>query len=540
MNRLFAQMCEKHMPKLNPLIMEGLACTYLSRVEEYADRAARSAFHGVIEGLEYVGIERCTPEEEYQITTKIKNNRRQYDLAKSDIYLVKVKLRFQGIDLPDRHLFLPYCRPGGLIYLGGSLFHFTPVLSDKVISPCPDSIFVRLLQYKLKFYRVSHAIVANGEKQTVPIVHSLIYNQKKENRKVPISTKAVTCLVHYLMAKFGFTGAFQKYLGFTPVVGGEEINSETYPSDNWVIVQTAYSALKPPSFIGDTYKGTSIRLAVPIHCWNNDTRAFVSGFFYAVDHFPSYMMADWVDNTQCWQIILAYILFGNAYSSGSLYSRVSEHFTSLDSYVDSQAIEKLAEKGYTVNNFFDLLSLLATRYNELSSDNSQSSSMYGKYLDVLYYAMLPITTSMFTTKFALMKMATKSQPTYDRVKDTFIRKFNPGPVFKLSSDGTVTETVSYSGDHLYFKLTSKITEQESGPSGGRGGKGGARKSVGEDKHLNTSMIEGGSILFLSKSNAVPTNRINPFAIIDTATGTIVQNPKLKERLAYAEELLSRK
>ena len=537
MNRLFSQMCEEHMPKVNPLIMNGLACTYIPRAMEWLDRAARSAFNGVIPGLEYVDCQRCTPEEEFMVATKAKNNRRHYDLARSDIYLVKIKLRFDGVDLPDRYIYLPFCREYDLIYLGGSLFHFTLVLSDKVISPGPRAIFVRLLQYKLNFYRTTHAIVANGDKQTVSVVHSLIYNQKKENRKVPVTTKAVTCLVHYLLAKYGFTKAFQMYTGCVPVVGTTDITPETYPVEEWVIVETAHKNFKPSTYIGDYFKGTDIKIAVPIHKWNTDVQAFVTGVFYVLDHFPAEMRAEWIDNTERWQLLLAYILFSSIYSAGTLHSRVTEHFASLDSYVDPQAIEKLAEKGYNIDNFFDLLALLATRYTELSEENTQSSSMYGKYLDVLYYAMLPITTSMFTTKFALMKMGSKSTPTYDRVKDILIRKLKPGAVFKLTSDASVTESVAYSGDHPYFKLTSKITEQESGPSGR---KGKTRRAGGDDKYLNTSMIEGGSILFLSKSNPIPTNRINPFVQVDIKTGTIIPNPKFKERLAYTEELLSRK
>lgn len=539
MNRLFARMCEKHMPRANPLIMNGLAGIYIPRAMEWIDRAARSAFHGVIPGLEYVDVQRCTPEEEYAIATKPKNNRRNYDLARSDIYLVKIRLRFEGVDLPERYIYLPFRRDYDQIFLGGSLFHFTLVLSDKVISPGPRAIFVRLLQYKLNFYRITHPVIANGEKQTGPVVHSLIYNQKKENRKVAVSSKAVTCLVHYLLAKFGFKEAFRMYTGCVPVVGTTDINPETYPTDEWVIVETAHAVYRPAGFIGDYYKGTDIRIAVPVNQWNTDVQAFVTGLFYVIDHFPMDMKPEWLDDTQRWQLLLAYILFSNVYTVGTLHSRVSEHFTSLDSYVDTQAIEKLAEKGYLINNFFDLLGLLATRYNELSEENTQSSSMYGKYLDVLYYAMLPITTSMFTTKFALMKMAGvgKSPPTYDRVKDILVRKLKPGAVFRLTSDANVTETVSYSGDHPYFKLTSKITEQESGPSG-RKGKG--RRSGGDDKYLNTSMIEGGSILFLSKSNPTPTNRINPFVQVDIATGTIIPNPKFKEALAYADELLARK
>lgn len=551
MNRLFAQLCEENFPRANDAVMHGLAEYYINRpatplssaskAEVYLDKVASSAFNNLIPGLVYHGIERCTPEEEYVVTTRSKNNRRTYDLAKSDIYLVKLKLSFNDVPLPDQYMYLPYVRTGGIIYLGGSMFHITPVLSDKVISPGRNSIFIRLLQYKLNFYRCPHSIIVNGEREAVLVVWSLIYNQNKENRKVPPTTKANTSLAHYLFAKYGFTETFRKYAGVIPIVGtSQDITPGNYPIDKWMIIESAHKHFKPTGYVGEFYAGTDIRLAIPKADWNPVTQSFISGFFYVVDHFPEQILATYVDNKQTWMLTLANILFSSHYTVGNLHSRISEHFVSLDSYVDNIAIEKLAEKGYRIENFYDLLALLTSRYNELTADNIHANSMYGKYLDVLYYVMLPITTAIFTTKFALMKQVSKSAlpPSYNNIRDTFIRKLKPGPIFKLSSDNPVTETVSYSGDHLYFKLTSKITEQESGPAGRRGRSG--RKVGGEDKYLNASMIVGGSILFLSKSNPTPTNRINCFVNIDPVTGTILPNEEFAELLNRTDELLSMK
>ena len=539
MNRLFHEMWSKHMPKLNPEIMNGLATLYLPKSEEYIDKVMRSAFHGLIDGLEYLGYERCSPQEEYEVSTRQKNNKRTYDLAKSYIYLVKYKLAFKGEPLPYQYIFLPYVDDAGIIRIGGAMFHITPVLSDKVISPGPKSIFVRLLQYKLNFYRTGYSIAVNGVSEAVQVVWSVIYNQPKENRKVPQTTKALTCLAHYLFAKFGVTETFRRYTGVVPIFGtSKDVNIDNYHPDAWIIVDSAHQQHKPLGYIGEYYEGTKIRVAIPKASWNSVTQSFVSSFFYVVDHFPEQMLVAYIDNTQQWKLLLGYILFSSHYTSGNLATKINEHFVSLDTYVDNIAIEKLAEKGYRIENFYDLLALLTTQYTELAAENSQANSMYGKYLDVLYYVMLPITTSIFTTKFALMKMTQKSPPQFANIKDTFTRKLKPGPIFKLSSDNPVTETVSYSGDHKFFKLTSKVTQQESGPAGRRGRA--RRKVVGEDEYLNASMIEGGSLLFLAKSNPRPSNRINPYVKMDMATGTILPNPALSELLARTDYKLSQK
>jgi hypothetical protein len=148
--------------------------------------------------------------------------------------------------------------------------------------------------------------------------------------------------------------------------------------------------------------------------------------------------------------------------------------------------------------------------------------MYGKNLEVLYYVLYDITASIFKVNFRLGKLATKkTQLTSKDVIETFNRNIKPGAIFGLASGKIITESVGYSGDHKYFKITSHITEQESLPGATRGN--GKRSSIGVDKHLDISMIEAGSVLFLSKSNPSPTNRINPFVTLDLSTGTILPN-----------------
>jgi len=77
-----------------------------------------------------------------------------------------------------------------------------------------------------------------------------------------------------------------------------------------------------------------------------------------------------------------------------------------------------------------------------------------------------------------------------------------------------------------MKLTSKITDQESMSANKNAGK--KRLSLGQDKHLDVSVLEAGSILFLSKNDPTPCNKINPFINIDIKTGTIVPNPKFNK------------
>lgn len=533
MHYLFAELIDKHMPPVNDAVMKGLATTYMSKTEEYIDAVFRSASRSFPAGLVYLGYERCTPAEEYAEITKVKNNKRIFDLAKSSLYLVKYKFTFQDQPLPDRFVYLPFVEDAGIFSLGGALFHITPVLSDKVISPGFDSIFVRLLRDKIIFKRCYHSLFIDGIRETTHVIWSQIYRKPRDNKNVPATTKAVTTVPHYLFAKHGFTETFRKYAGFVPVVGEGEITEHNYPKQDWIICES--SQVKPKTFIGEFYPVTSIKLAIPRDKWTPITKALVVGFFYVIDHFPDRFKPGYLDSQSLWMILLGHIVFSGVYGENKLFTSIQEHFMSLDDYVDTLITEKLRENNYEVNNFYDLLSLILSIFNNLVLDSEHSTlSMYGKSLEVLYYVNYDITAGIFRVNFRLSKLASKKPLTLKDVVETFNKNMKMGAAFGLSSGKIIAESVSYSGDHMYPKITSKITEQESSPGATRGKS--KRLVVGEGQHIDISMVEAGSVLFLSKSNPTPTNRVNPYIKLDLATGTILPNEKFAELRAKTEPM----
>lgn len=529
MSPLMSRLMSEHTPAVNRQVMEGLAVTYMAKAEEYMDKVLRSASKSFPQGLEYVGYERCTPEEEYSEITKDKGNKRVFNLARSDLYLVKYKFTFKGEAVQGRYIYLPFCGEAGMISLGGAMFHITPVLSDKVISPGFESIFVRLLRDKIIFKRWYHAVMVDGKRETTHFVWSKIYRKAEDNKKVPATTNALTSVAHYLFAKYGFTKTFQKYAGFVPVVGEGEITPENYPPSDWVICESSQlaSQTKPKTFIGNFYEPSKLQLAIPRNMWNNATKSLVVGFFYVVDHFPTRFRPGYLDSQSLWMILLGHIIFSGLYGENQLYTNIQEHFVSLDDYVDTIVIEKLKENDYHVENFYDLLALILINFKTLSFSTENSAlSMYGKSLDVLYYMLYELTKDIFTVNFLLSKQSNRRPLQMKDVVETFNKHMKMGSIFKLTSGKIILESVSYSGDHKYPKITAKVVEQESKPGATRGKS--KRVVVGEDKYIDISMVEAGSILFLSKSNPTPTNHINPFVCLDLATGTILPNPKFKD------------
>ncbi len=535
--------CRQITPELNPDIMRGLATVMLKNSVEYIDAIAKRNFHGCVPGLEYMGYELCSPEEEFRERTKVKTNKRQFDYAPSDIFMIKLKLGMwvNGKLEPFKPKFidLPYARDGNLIYLGGTLSHIKMVLTNKVISPGNKLLFVRMLGTRKNFYRNGYSIRIDGETKTTFVVHSAIYDAKTSSRAPAgaLTTKAVSVMSHYLLIKYGFTGMFEKYLGFVPVIGTtQEITEDKYPSDNWVIVSTAHTHVKPSGVVETVYESTQIRLAVRRDQWNQQTIALVSEFFYVIDHFPSHVRVEDVDNTNNWIRLLGFILVGGQYTMSRIFSQMNEHLTSLDDFVDEFAMDKLAEKGYEVNDFYDLAAMLSMRFSDLLAENDRAGNIYEKYYDVLYHVMRPVTYALTKARYALQHAAKRKRPAQDdsgngalfmNLEQVLSRKLNAGAIFKLQGDNTVLEPVSYCADHWYPRITSKVSEQEKV----NGANSSGRRGMSDADHLDVSMIEGGSLLFLPKGNPAPTANANPYMKIDRKTGSIIPNPKIAALLA---------
>ena len=563
MDPSFKEMCEFFCPKFTPEVMKGYVThevksqtpgfeTFDNKgIEERVDATLRKAWDKLLGGrLVYHGFERCTPQEEYEFATRPKNTKRIFELAPSDIYLIKIKLSYyitpEKLEpLPDVFMYLPNPQQdAGLMRIGGPLYQLIPIVSDKVISPEGEYLFVRLEQYKMKFFMdiKQYPVVVNEVRDHHDIYWANIYKQKQGSRK-SVVTKAQSCLGHYLFARLSVTGTFQKFAGFTPIIGTDaDITEKNYPPDSWVIVRTAYDKadrIIPPTRYGRYYKPTNIRMAIPKQYWNATTKPLVFSFFYVVDAFSEDFDAASIDNTFVWKLILGKIISDPNFSLDKIIKVVEEHFSSTDTYMDDLSIEKLAEKKLHVSDFTDLLGLICTRFMELYKDGGKVDIIYGKYLDTLREVLYPITCEIYNTKYMLLKLAASKDNNlpYNSVKDAFIRKFRPKRIFALTSKGIVAESVSYSGDHMYLKITSRLSQQESTP-GTRSSKG--RSVLNSNHYLNTSMMMAGNILFLSKKKPVPMSHVNPFISLDLTNGTILERPEFKEVLKRVDEDLSLK
>jgi len=535
MDVIFSEFLEETAPKFNKHVVEGLPGLYLDRSLEYIDRVFKIAMQH--ENLTYLRYVRCTPKEEYEEITKLRNNKRLVDISRSDIYLVRFDFSytdFTGLTKEfSKYIFLPYVHESSILYLKGAKIHITPVLNDKVITPSNNSIFVRLLRYKIKFFRLYHTVIVDGRKEVHNVIWSKMYNNNSVD-KLPITTKARSCMLHYILGKMGFREGFNKYLNIVPIAIDETTDLNQYPLSEYVVCKS--TGVKPKTYITDNYTPSKLVILIPRSEYNESVKVFIVEFFYIVDHFPDRINLDMLDNVNTWRILLGHILFSGNYGENKLLGDLNEHYNSLDCYVDSIVREKLVDSGYMVDNFYDLTALISIRFNELILSRSNSGlNIFGKSLEVLYYVLYSITSDIFNVSFKLSRPNRKVGITCMNVIEIFNKTLKMRGISSLTSNRVCAEMVSYSGDNMYPKLTSKISEQENSPNGKGSSK--RRLSLGVDKHLDPSMLETGSLLFLPKSNPTPICKINPYINIDLKSGVIKPQEEFDKIRSELERML---
>ena len=519
-------MTKRYTPKMNRIIMDGLAVHEMKRTEEHLDAQIRSVCEGMPACMKYMGYERCTAQETYEELTKERSNKRQYNLARSSVYLVKYFLVFTDVlgkeHLITRHIFLPYVDDAGIFQSSGMKYHIIPVLSDKVFTPGRDSIFVRLLQDRKNMFRTYHTAVFNGKRETRYVFWATIYNNTQS--KAHSVTKAETLLTHYLFAMYGFTETFRRYAGAVPIFGSDDITAEAYPESDWIICET--TGVPPSTCLDRVYTPTNIKLAVKKSDWSKEMEILVMGFYYIVDHFTSRFKpkAEYLDDLSLWKILIGLIRFSSDYGENKLLGYITEHFDTLVGYLDTGVKTKLKEKGIELENYYDLLMYIQTHFNEMILQNEHDGlTVYGKNMEVLYYVLYGIIYGFVMCKFNLNKIANKRQLTLKDVTENTRRNIRTGAIYDITSEKIIAELVSYSGDHKYPKITAILTEQESGAGANRGKSD--RVMPGPQHWLDLSMVTVGSVLNMPKSNPTPVARVNPWVVIDEHTGTVLPSPK---------------
>ncbi|WP_144106756.1 hypothetical protein [Paraburkholderia sp. BCC1886] len=528
--------------QLNPLIANGLAVTHLQEAEvlNYIDSVFRSAARGFPEGLTYAGWRRCTPMEELNEASRKKgNNKRMFDVAVSYLYMVKYFFNFKGKEIV-RYMYLPFVSEAGSITISGSRFFISPVLSDRVISVGTDTVFVRLLRDVLTFERVTQNFNVNGHREQANVAWAMIYHKSAKMRKIKPTVRAHSTMVHYLFCKYGLMKTFEMFAQCTPILGGKEINEDTYPSDQWVVCSS--TQVKPKGFGRGLYEPSTLRIAVKrVDYERTMVRNMIAGLFYVVDHFPTRVKPEYVnntlpqymDNTRTWIILMGHVLFSGNLPEGRLADDVEDHIRSLDEYIDSLVLKKFIEIGIPATDLYQFFGIIIEKITDwLFVAADKVNSMYDKELSILYFVLKDITTEIFKLYFKL-KAASKKELTEKDIVDRMNKTISTGLIFRITKQHNEVTTIASSGDNKALKITNVLVPQS---SSSRQGNLKERANLNDPtQFLHVSFAEVGGYSNLPKSAPTGGSRINQRLKLDHS-GLVLRDPRLAPMLdRYSED-----
>lgn len=539
---LFEYSHRKRAPVFNEDVVKGIACKDVPHAKAYIDSRIRCGESQYPDGFEFIGSERCSPLETYNVITRARSgNNRIYDIAHTSVYLVKYRFKNQGKELAPMYMYLPYVEQAGMLYISGKPFAVAPVMGDIAFEIEENSVFIRIPRAPMSFNRESYTVVIDGLRVKEQVVYSQLHNKKARNRSDLIRLGYVfSSLPHYLFCKYGLYEAFEKYTGTRPVImRQQDYNPADYPEEHWVMVN---SMRKAPRGVNPrrNYEAiaTDLIMLIDRGSWSELASAFAAGFFYVIDHFPEYVQDPKdLDDTWWWRVFLAFILWGESNNYGKLVSEIDTHLKSLDGYVDQETIKTLSEVNIECNDLYDLMAhIMKEMQNMLDSKRGQEACLYNKRLEVLRYLLRNINNNVFEFLFKITGNSKKTL-TNKEYEDILRKYFNPWLIHGISSAAEHPEvsSVSNPSDNMFFKITSVIVQQTD--THGRG-KSQDAKPIGPTMYLDSSFAAVTGFGVLPKSTPIGNNRFNPCIRLG-ARHTTEEVPEFKPISDHVQALIRR-
>lgn len=525
-----ANYIKNNTPKFNKELVEGFVFNRINKAINYIDNFIKySCSSKTNTHLRYLGYKEVSPRDEIKFLFN-KTSKVVHDIAENDIYLVKFMFQYGDEEEIREHFFyLPYLNKGNIIHLSGNKFLVMPVLSDKVVSIGEKIIFINILTAKYSFTRSYFGIIVNDNYRRVPIINTELY--KNQVKKLEDTTKANTTVMHYMLANYGYTKTMQMLLGFVP--------KPVYDSNNSKKMIFKTTGNVPNGYIRNKqlYQPTNIKFIVDEKDYTEEVLYCIGNMFYILDNFPDSITIDELNNTSMWRRLLGEIIHSGNHGLAYLNEKISAHFNDLNSNFDTVTINKLKDIDIDTTNLMELLVVIFRNFNNWIMNVETRSLYYNKTYEVESFVLSHLTSRITRIVLDINKeeLRVDGQKLDSKIIDKIFKKyFVTRAIFSLKKEKQYVTSIEYSGDHLYFKNTSMVVQQESdfininNPD----------VNTSERKKIVASMATVGSILGLSKKNPTPLIRANPYVNVDFKTGTILPHPDYNDIIENTDKLLA--
>lgn len=468
MNSVLAKTIDDYCPKFNTNVSDGTAKQILETIPEYYNKIIESSLKSLNPNvnLRYLGYRKMTPNEEFVYTLLSSNNKTNYDLAESYIYMAEYVFEYQGQKIV-KPLYLPFSEDGNIMKVSNTQYHIIPVLSNTIITPSYNEVFVRLLKDKLIFKSMSKNFVLNNEVVPGRIIYTEIIKTNAMNITDYIG-KPLTSIAIYILGEHGFKKTMLKYLNIEDYVITDQ-NVDHLRNDYNVFESTK---LKPRSLKAKLYIPHDVKICISKKYKITPLlENILYGIIYTLDILPE-DAADMVKVTNgksieneilYWRILLGKVVYKNSFTIERRASDINEHYDNLQGYVDNQIRAELSENKIYVKDFFDLLATILDNYNVwLINSKEYNSNIRNRYIDILYYIMYDMIVGFNKVILAINKrVSKKADLSLREISKLFTSELSTRKIFsiaKTSEPSLSLLTVDSSLDIKYPKITAILED----------------------------------------------------------------------------------
>jgi hypothetical protein len=363
-------------PPFNDFALRGFVKENIDESPHFPAMVLREGFKLVGDQLELVGDPVILSPEEtvlHELTSGSSKSagRAKVPLTVTHMRLVRYNVRFGEHHLPV-HLYMPYMF-NDMLMIRDKYSMIRKVILEQTFSRVSEKdkdgmsvspirvnlTFNRKIVFKIQSYNsgayYDHFVV------TSRLFHGAIANKVCE-----------TTLVHYMLAKFGFTktllkfGLNQKDIDFTTEVGQDT---------------DAFEYFAARKYDDKVEQGPGLYLRVRKTMLGDDQiKKFVVNLLYTLTAFRIQDIDNVYVDGYIWKIMLGVILFPDP-AGPKAHSNAESHLNSVDSFIDPMTCDRLRAFGVMIDDIYDLLVYV---FGEIDSFmvNNQVQDLYNSRMDV--------------------------------------------------------------------------------------------------------------------------------------------------------------
>lgn len=511
-------------PKMNPDVVSDNVQQQTLQCEQYLREVWQCAAESFPPGVNLIGLERCTPYEQYRETVRPPKPTRSFNLAKSDLYMVKLRIEVHGVEIRPRYFFLPFGSAGNMFNLNGTLYNIMMIVGggaydvDKSVDK--SRIYVWTPRAPLVFNKGQYSFINNGVFVNTDYIYTRLYNVRDSST----SSKFNCTLLHYILMNHGLTETMKQYYGIDIEVGGPELDARI-GSDEWFVCA---SAGLPPG--GKTRKRTDpdpsqLRFAIKAQDYNIHIERVIGTLFYIIDCFPNTVTAEDIDNPELWLRLLSRFIFRETESERRMYDEMCQHKDSVEHYMDRIMRNIMHSSNIKVNTIYELLHYFSMHFHDIV-DHHESGSLYNQEMTLEKHLLYHTVHNIFITLFEL-KTLTGDRISPEKVTSILDSKLRRDRILTVSGRGELSPD-AIATDCLPYKATCTLLPK--GKANTRNGQAKADPDL-DDPSLafHPTWIETSSPQMMTKADPTGAYRVNPF--VRTRRGVIL--PSADNR-AYME------